>query len=78
MLLFKMSKLLFKLFLDIKKFVYLELLEKLLFFGALKLLFIGLELLFIGLKLPFGPLELLFIGLNLLFSPLELLLKLLI
>ena len=71
MLLFKMSKLLFKLLLDLKKFVYLELLEKLLFFGAL-------ELLFIGLKLPFGPLELLFIGLNLLFSPLELLLKLLI
>ena len=57
--------------LDIKKFLYLELLEKLLFFGTLKLLFIGL-------KLTFGPLELLFIGLNLLFSPLELLLKLLI
>ena len=61
----------FKLLLDLKKLLYLELLEKLLFFGALKLLFIGL-------KLPFGPLELLFIGLNLLFSPLELLLKLLI
>ena len=54
----------FKLFLDLKKFLYLELLEKLLFFGTLELVFIGLELLFIGL--------------NLLFSPLELLLKLLI
>ena len=41
----------FKLLLDIKKFVYLELLEKLLFFGTLELLFIGLNLLFSPLEL---------------------------